>query len=200
MTGTVNYTIRQGETFSPSLQYLQPVRTTKAITSVTQSGQARVTATAHGLVEDTKVWIVGVVGMTQLNHQSRDLRSWGRAYDAYVIDANTLQLNRDTTRYQAYESGGEVVYNLPVDLTGYTARMQIRDTVNSTTVLEELTTENGGITITAATGKIELLLDATETAAIDWFEGVYDLELIAAGGEVDRIISGTVVVSDEVTR
>lgn len=88
----------------------------------------------------------------------------------------------------------------PVNLTGYTARMQIRPAVESATVLATLTTENGGIALGGAAGTIDLFLSHTATTAFAWEEGVYDLELITPAGDVLRKIAGVVVVTREVTR
>jgi hypothetical protein len=88
----------------------------------------------------------------------------------------------------------------PIDLTGYTARMQIRKSVRATTTEADMTTENSGIVISALTGEIELNLTAVQTAAIDIQDGVYDLELIDADGTVTRLMEGSVTVSPEVTR
>lgn len=88
----------------------------------------------------------------------------------------------------------------PVNLTGCTARMQIRSKVESPEVLLSLTTENGGIALGGTAGTIELLIDADDTAAITWTSGVYDLEIVFPGGQVRRLMYGSVVVSPEVTR
>ena len=90
-----------------------------------------------------------------------------------------------------------------VNLSGYTARMQLRPSVSSDTVLLELTTENGGITLGGTAGTIDLYVGATATAAINWEGGVFDLEIIHPGAlpdDVTRIVQGTVSVSPEVTR
>lgn len=87
-----------------------------------------------------------------------------------------------------------------VNLSGYTARMQVRQSKPSDTVLLELTTQNGRITLGGAAGTIDLNLNATTTAAIDWRRGLYDLELVASNGVVKRLIEGQVTVSKEVTR
>lgn len=86
-----------------------------------------------------------------------------------------------------------------VNLTGYTARMQIRQTVSNDTVLLSLTTENGRISLGGAAGTITLTLDAATSAGITFSRGVYDLELIH-GGVVTRLLEGQVDVSKEVTR
>ena len=89
---------------------------------------------------------------------------------------------------------------VPMDFTGCTARMQVRPEYDSPTVLLDLTTENGGITL-GPDGEIRLWVGATQTATINWEGGVYDLEIQYAAGpdHVDRLLQGSVAVSDEVT-
>lgn len=86
----------------------------------------------------------------------------------------------------------------PVNLTGYTARMQIRPEVESSEVLAELTTANGRITLNAQ-GQITWTIPANVTATID-VDGVYDMELIEPGGHVHRLLKGKVRLDREVTR
>lgn len=88
----------------------------------------------------------------------------------------------------------------PVDITGYTARMQIRRKKSSTTVEHSATTENDGITLGLTAGTIDILIPATDTAEFEFTKGVYDLELVDPQGKVYRIIEGGVEVSKEVTR
>jgi hypothetical protein len=195
-----DFEVQQGSTFSPMLKYSQPQFVVKTITGLTKSGQAVVTATSHGLTVDWPVWVVGVGGMEQINHRSDALAIPNKAYFGYFVDANLIRLNVDTTRYSAYVSGGELLYHPPVDLTGFTARMQIRDTVDATAILATLTTENGGITLGGTAGTIALLLTAAQTTLLTFTSAVYDLEIISAGGVVTRLLSGAVVLSKEVTR
>jgi hypothetical protein len=84
-------------------------------------------------------------------------------------------------------------------LLNHTARMQVRRTVDSATPLITLTTENGRIFIGGNDGLITLTISATDTAALT-SSGVYDLEIISAGGLVSRVIQGTFTLSPEVTR
>jgi hypothetical protein len=88
----------------------------------------------------------------------------------------------------------------PVDLTGCTARMQIREKVDSVTPLVTLTTENDGIELGGALGTVRRFMDADDTAALTFKSGVYDLEIEFADGTVRRLLSGSVSVSPEVTR
>lgn len=85
-----------------------------------------------------------------------------------------------------------------VNLVGYTARMQIRRTINSSNYIIELTTGNGGITITGLDGRIDLFISDTDTSAITEDKGSYDLELLDGTG-VTKLLRGTVSILEEIT-
>jgi len=108
------------------------------------------------------------------------------------------------TLLQPAPVGTPIADMLPIDLTGYSAKMQVRPDYASTTVLVELTTENDGITITPASGKIDLYISDADTAVLTFTAdpAVYDLELVppAPGGDVIRLLRGTVTLSPEVTK
>lgn len=87
-----------------------------------------------------------------------------------------------------------------INLTGYTARMQIRQNVKATAVLLDLNTANGGIVLGGAAGTIDLAATAAAMAALTWKNGVYDLELVSPTGVVTRFLTGSVELSPEVTR
>lgn len=93
------------------------------------------------------------------------------------------------------DSGGT-----PIDLTGYTARMQVRHSYKSDTVLLNFTTENGAITLGGAAGTITIVGLATLTEDVPAKAGVWDLELVDGDGNVTRLLQGAVEVSPEVTR
>jgi hypothetical protein len=83
----------------------------------------------------------------------------------------------------------------PINLTGYVARMQIRRRPSSADVLLSLTPAING-----AAGIITVTISATEASALPAGRAVYDLELVAPGGAVTRLIEGSVFVEAEVTR
>ena len=87
----------------------------------------------------------------------------------------------------------------PYDLTGYTARMQIRRTIESPTAMISLTTENNGISIDEEDGAVTVTMNHNQTAALD-SSGVYDIELINNSGIVSRMIQGNFTLSLEVTK
>jgi hypothetical protein len=88
--------------------------------------------------------------------------------------------------------------NVPVNLTSYTARMQVRQKHSSKNTNVDINTENGGISLDDK-GNINLFISASETENIYAKEYVYDLELVI-GSEVTRIIEGKFIVTPEVTR
>lgn len=91
---------------------------------------------------------------------------------------------------------------VPFDLAGYTARMQVRRTIDSSNFLLELTTQNGGLTINPIDGdtnKILLYASASVTASVST-SGVYDIEIISADNTVSRVLQGNFNLSPEVTR
>jgi len=87
-----------------------------------------------------------------------------------------------------------------INITGYTGRMQIRKSINSSSFIAELTTENGGMTLTGPEGKIELFISDTDTSSVVENSGVYDIELISAGSEITKFCRGSVAFPEEVTR
>lgn len=85
-----------------------------------------------------------------------------------------------------------------VDLTNYTARMQVREDYTSSTAVLSLT--NGtGITLGGTAGTILLAASAGTTAALAAGDYVYDLELVNSN-IVTRLVQGKFTVDPEVTR
>ena len=100
-----------------------------------------------------------------------------------------------------YETGEP---STPVDLTGYTAKMQIRSKPESKALILELSTDisNGRITLnySGSNGAIRLFISAADTANLSVCDkAVYDLEL-TTGAVTTRILQGNVIISPEVTR
>lgn len=88
----------------------------------------------------------------------------------------------------------------PVDLTSYTARMQVRKTPSSDTKVLDLTSTGGDIVLGGAAGTITVTVSATAMAAVTANKYRYDLELVSAGGVVTRLLEGVFLVTAEVTR
>jgi hypothetical protein len=87
-----------------------------------------------------------------------------------------------------------------VNLTGYSARMQVREKHTSTTASVNLTNTNGGIVLGGVSGTIRIVVSAAQSSELTAKEYVYDLELVSSGGIVTRLIEGKFIVTPEVTK
>lgn len=206
MSNKANFTgsnaIKQGATFTAVFRWESKLWTHKAISAISKAAPARVTAPTLP-PDGWRAWVTGCKGMTQINAEASDLGIPLYDKDAHKVtlfDATNLDLNDvNSVNFGTYTSGGVLSWKTPNDLAGYTARMQIRDSVDATAFLIELTNASG-IAINNTTKTITVTLSAAQTAAITWESAVYDLELVSAGGAVTRIAQGTISVNKEVTR
>lgn len=87
-----------------------------------------------------------------------------------------------------YKNSAGTAYNL----TGYTATLNIKTTLDATTYIDVITTATGEIVITPTTGKIAITVPATTTASYTFEEAIYDLTLTAPSGIVKTILEGNV--------
>ncbi len=91
--------------------------------------------------------------------------------------------------------------SVAIDITSWDARMQIRATPDSTTILADLTVGNSKIVLTDPTnGELTFTLTDSETSALSEGDATYDLEVIDTLGVVDRILEGPGQRTREVTR
>jgi len=98
----------------------------------------------------------------------------------------------------------------PVDLTGYSAKMQVREAPASSVFVEfnSALTANGFIWLTGsaenredgANGNLRIFMTAANSAALPRFSGRYDLELRDSAGYVTRLLEGQFRVEPEITR
>lgn len=91
-----------------------------------------------------------------------------------------------------------------MNLTGYSARAQVRREIDDTDAVFDLSSTNGKIVLGGAAGTVQFLLANTETdnPEVDW-DGeywVYDMLLTAPSGIVERMIQGAISAIPGVTR
>ena len=93
---------------------------------------------------------------------------------------------------------------VPVDLTDWTARSQIRDKETDEVWVEFLSSSLTGPRIfLGASGEVEVILPSATTEEDAWAsrkKGRYDVELVSPTGEVKRFLSGVAIVHQDVTR
>jgi len=114
----------------------------------------------------------------------------------------------------------EIVYKdssgNPIDLTGYTARMDLRATPGASTSYLTLSSSlgpcgtglnmsgSGGLSASKplTSGSIGVYISAASSSALTFTEASYDLEIVSGSGNcavVTRLIEGKVTLSKEVT-
>lgn len=89
--------------------------------------------------------------------------------------------------------------DIPVNLNGYSSRLQVRETHYDADTIVSLTS-GSGITLGGSAGTIDILIAASATALFDAGTWVYDLEIQSTNGTIDRLVEGSFIVTPEVTR
>jgi len=85
------------------------------------------------------------------------------------------------------------------DLTGFSARMQIRLTVDTATAELDVTDSDPELEVIEVDSEVKLTLSAAVTAAWAFADAVYDIEVFQ-GSFVKRVVKGSIKVDKEVTR
>lgn len=80
------------------------------------------------------------------------------------------------------------------NLTNYTVAAQMRKNYTSSTATNFVTSQTG------ETGKINLSLIQSTTAALEPGRYLYDVEITSSGGVITRVVEGIVTVTPGITR
>ncbi len=182
--------IQKGKTFTLVVRWETEPVVRKAITAVSlATGAPRLTVTSHGAPDGWRGTPYAVEGMKQLNDIGYQSMT--------VIDANTVEFNSVTPvddngrAWSAYTSGGFLMFYTPQSLSGYTARMDIKDKIGGTiwasSDVADTPLDIIDIAVDNATKTITLTISATDTAALIAKKGVADLELVSSGGVVTKL-------------
>lgn len=188
----VKLKIYQGSTFKEVIRWESSTKAYATITGITKAAPAVISATGHGVPVGWRFLVSDVVGMKDINSSEY--------YTAVATTTDTITTDVNSSSYSAYTSGGIVSYNVPNNLAGITAKMQIRPSLTSDIILLELTDTNGKIQINNTDKTITLVIGATETAALSFSTAVYSLELTTALGDVVQLINGSISLEKEITR
>lgn len=87
----------------------------------------------------------------------------------------------------------------PINLTGYTAIMEIKNASTDATALLTLSTANGGITLGGANGEINLALSETAISALAVGSYVYDMKFTQPDTTTLRLLEGKFVLMEYIT-
>ncbi len=200
--------IRKGEAFELVIRWEMEPILYKAISGISLAGAPVLTVSSHGMPNGWTVRrIVGVNGTKQINTHRLINDVWEptalgerfpNGFKGTAVDANSIRLNElNAAGFTAYTSGGYIEYMTPVDLSGYTAEMDIRNPDDLTTTLLTLTTANGRITLDNTAKTITLYIAVADVNSITWTEGVTTLEMTPADGKTKLVFPNRKVIVQE---
>lgn len=195
----INLTITRGKTFQFGFLYADSELVYKPITAMPSTAPVRLTVEDHGIPDGWPVQVTCVRTPTELNTDEGAYRL------ARVIDVDTIEFNDlNANCLRAYTQSGLVVFNKPTDLTGWSARAQIRDREGGTLLFswhsDPLQSPDAEIDVDVARSMFILNMSPTQSEALDWRKAVYDLEAISPAGDVFALTAiSQVTVLGEVT-
>jgi hypothetical protein len=88
---------------------------------------------------------------------------------------------------------------LPIDLTGATAKLQVRDTKGGSKLAFTLTSPAGGITITPLLGKLTIKMTPTQTSKLFYPKSSYDIMITDSNTNKIKLLEGFITLSRSVT-
>jgi hypothetical protein len=86
-----------------------------------------------------------------------------------------------------------------IDLTGASAKMQIRDSKSSTKLAVTLTSPSGGITIDGPTGTVSVKMTPTQTNKLFYPKSSYDIMIIDSNLNKTKLLEGFMTLNRSVT-
>ena len=109
----------------------------------------------------------------------------------WEVDGNT------TFTFQVqYTENDEIT---PIDLTGASAKMQVRDKKGGSKLAFTLTSPSGGITIDGPQGLLTIKATPTQTSKLFYPKSSYDIMVIDSNGNKFKIVEGFLTLSGSVT-
>jgi hypothetical protein len=181
MADNYNTIIDQGSDWFRNFLYTQPA----TITNVVGNGTTVTYTADNGFSAGQTVFIQGI------------LPSQYNLGNVTIASRTSTQFTVTNAVTGLYIQGGDALS--AVDITGYTARMQLRSLPNDTIAVLTLT-DTSGITIDGPSGTLAVQATATQTAAISAGPYYYDLEITSPTNVRTRIVQGEFNVNAEVTR
>jgi hypothetical protein len=181
MADNYNTIIDQGADWFRNFLYTQPA----TITNVVGNGTTVTYTAENGFSAGQTVYIEGIMP-SQYNLGNVTIAS--RTSTQFTVTSSVTGL---------YIQGGDALS--AVDITGYSARMQLRSLPNDTVAVLTLT-ETSGITIDGPSGTLAVRATAAQTTAIIAGPYYYDLEITSPTGVKTRLVQGELNVNAEVTR
>lgn len=192
--------ITRGRTFEYGFLYADDEQAYLPITGMPSVAPVRLTVAGHNIPDGWPISIVCVKAPQELNTAPDEPEF------VTVVDVDTIELNNLNAHcWKTFSGSGLVAFSRPADLTGWQARAQVRDRINGTVLFtwhsdpdEE---PDGELEVDIAGAAFVLRLTDEQAAALSWRAGVYDVEVIAPGGESFPLVAPSPIsVVDVVTK
>lgn len=87
----------------------------------------------------------------------------------------------------------------PIDLTGASAKMQVRDTKGGNKLAFTLTSSGGGIVIDGPEGTLDIKATPTQTNKLFFPKSAYDIMVVDSNGNKIKLLEGFITLSRSVT-
>jgi len=87
----------------------------------------------------------------------------------------------------------------PINLTGASAKMQVRDTKGGSKLAFSLTSPSGGIVITPLLGKLTIKMTPTQTNKLFYPKSSYDIMVTDSNANKIKLLEGFITLSRSVT-
>lgn len=167
-----------GTTYRDTVRLMQPSYAYRAIAGIAGAPTV-LTVPAHGLPGDWPVWVRGVTGMPDLNRVPPNQLP----HRARFVSGDSLEINA-LSAVGLNPLGGQLIYKLPVDLTGAAVQMRFERAADELLVLSL----GAGLDQPSA-GTITRELTPAQTALLTgaW---TYALDVTFSDGTVTRYFQG----------
>jgi hypothetical protein len=86
-----------------------------------------------------------------------------------------------------------------IDLTGASAKMQVRDTKGGAKLAVTLTSPSGGIVVDPVNGKLTIKMTPTQTNKLFYPKSSYDLMVVDSNGNKIKLLEGFMTLNRSVT-
>jgi hypothetical protein len=86
-----------------------------------------------------------------------------------------------------------------IDLTGASAKMQVRDTKGGAKLAVTLTSPSGGIVIDQPNGKLTIKMTPTQTNKLFYPKSSYDVMVVDSNGNKIKLLEGFMTLNRSVT-
>lgn len=195
----LNYKVYQGSTFQETYRWESQTKVYVPIETISKSAPCVITTqSATDLPIGWRFRVTGVAGMKEINTNNEDSYYIATSINQPKTQITINQVN--STGFTTYTSGGILEYNDWVNIQSYSARMQIRETIDSATVIYQATSAAGQIVLDNTYKTITITIPASATQNFGFETAVYSVELFTQAGEVIPFIEGNLVLIREITR